>query len=160
MLEHLADVEWWKKLRGLRFLTAIGGLAGGLLGGAWFGVKALLVGGALSPAGVLTAAAVYAAFGALSTAGVGVLLTTVGAGRKLSDLSAAKAGLFGAVLAATAPLFLLAVTGAGSSAALAGVALRFGVLGGVLGGGVVAVAKRAEANELASSQRPSLTAGE
>jgi len=160
MLEHLVDEEWWKKLRGLNVLTAIGGLAGGLLGGAWFGVRVLLVGGALSPASVLTAAAIYGAFGALATAGVGVLLATVGAGRKLSDLSAAKAGLFGAVLAAAAPLIFMAVSGAVPSAVLAGVALRFGALGGVLGGGVVAVAKRAEANELASSQSPLLTDGE
>ena len=152
--------QWWKKLRGLNVLTAVGGLAGGLLGGVWFAVRVLLSGGAISPTSVLTAAAIYAGFGALATAGVGVLLATAGTGKKLSELSVPKAGLCGAVLAAAAPLIFIALFGAVPTAALVGIALRFGALGGVLGAGVVAVAKRAESNELASSKHPLLTDGE
>ena len=151
--------QWWKKLRGLNVLTAVGGLAGGLLGGVWFAVRVLLSGGAISPTSVLTAAAIYAGFGALATAGVGVLLATAGTGKKISELSVPKAGRCGAVLAAAAPLIFIALF-AVPTAALAGIALRFGALGGVLGAGVVAVAKRAESNELASSKHPLLTDGE
>jgi hypothetical protein len=152
--------RWWKKLRGLNVLSVVGGLAGGLLGGVWFAVRVLLSGGAITPASLLTAAAIYAGFGALATAGVGVLLATAGTGKKLSELSVPNAGLFGAVLAAAVSVLFLALFGAVPAAALAGTALRVGALGGVLGAGVVAVAKRAESNELASSKHPLLTDGE
>jgi len=152
--------QWLKKLRGLRVLSVVGGVAGGLLGGAWFTVRVLLSGGAITPGSVLTAAAIYAGFGALATAGVGVLLVTAGAGKKLSELSVPRAGLCGAALAAVVPLIIVTLSGAAASSALAGMALRFGALGGVLGAGIVAVAKRAESKELASTERPLVTDGE
>ena len=134
--------RWWKKLRGLTGLTAIGGLLGGVLGSLWLGASTLLAGGSVSPGLLLSGAAIYGGFAALATGGVGVLLATVGSGRTLSELSAARAGVCGALLGAVAPVLGLSLFASFPIAILASAALRFGVLGGALGAGLVTMRAR------------------
>ena len=142
--------QWWRKLRGLTVLTSIGGLLGGLAGGAMVAVSAIRDGSTLLIGEILTGAGIFAGFSAIATAGVGVLLVTVASGRRLSELPVGKAGLVGALLGAAGPtVFLLVSGGWGLPLALfARIGLQFGFVGGLLGAGLVAVAKRADAKSL------------
>ncbi|MEM7413857.1 MAG: hypothetical protein AAF389_00085 [Gemmatimonadota bacterium] len=141
---------WGKRLKGILGLSVIGGAIGSAYGVVRLGLMALLGMGGLTTTNLLGAVAVYGAFAALATGGVGVLLTTVGRRLSLHELSPWKAALFGAVLGAGAPLLLIGATytGVQTGAVLAAIGLRFGLMGGLLGGGFVAAAQWADRNAL------------
>lgn len=149
---------WGKRLKGLLGLSAIGGAIGALYGVARVGLMALFGIGGLSVSNLLGAVAIYGAFAALATGGVGVLIATVGRRLSLHELSPWKAALFGAVLGAGAPLLVLGATYTGIQtwAVLTAVGLRFGLMGGLLGGGVVAAAQWADKNVIEGAQEPTL----
>lgn len=138
--------SWGRKVRGILGLSAVGGVLGGLYGAARLGVLAILGSGTFVLEGLMMGVATYAGFAAIAIGGVGLLLATAGSRLSLDQLSPFRAGAVGALLGAAAPvLFILATwSGAVGTAALLSVALRFGLLGGILGGGLVAVAKRAD----------------
>lgn len=150
--------SWGRKLRGLLGLTAFGGAIGALYGMARMGLMALMGVEALTFEMLLQTAAAYGGFASIASAGVGVLLATTGSRLRLQELSPWKAGMLGVLLGAGAPLlFILATWSGGTGApALLSIALRFGLLGGVVGGGLVAVAKRADASLPGSSEGPVL----
>lgn len=137
---------WVRKVKGVFGLSAIGGVLGGLFGAARFGVLALLGAGGWSWEILGQGVLAYGGFAAIATGGVGLLLATAGSRLSLEELSPLKAGLVGALLGGLAPvLFVLATFSGGiATPAIASIALRFGLLGGILGGGLVAVAKRAD----------------
>lgn len=137
---------WVRKVRGVFGLSAIGGVLGGLFGAARFGVLALLGAGTVSVEMLVQGVLAYGAFAGIATGGVGLLLATAGSKLSLEELSPIRAGLVGALLGGIAPvLFVLGTFSGGlGTPALLSIALRFGLLGGILGGGLVAVAKRAD----------------
>lgn len=138
--------SWARKVRGILGLSAVGGVIGGLYGAVRLGLMAIFGSGTFIMEGLLLGMATYATFAAIATGGVGLLLATAGSRLSLEELSPLRAGIVGGLLGAAAPvLFVLATWSGGVAApALVSVALRFGVLGGILGGGLVAVAKRAD----------------
>lgn len=157
----------WKRLRGLAGLTSLGGLAGALFGGVGAVVSVLLGGGVLTAEVVLVGAAVWGGIAALATAGVGVSLLAGGPRESLAELSAAKAGALGVVIGATVPLLLslsIRVVLLGLAPTISVSILSSMVIGGVvcgtIGGGLVTVAKRADAGRLAGSDAPALASGE
>ena len=153
--------KWVQRVRGWASLTAIGGGLGAAFGGLWTAASLLLAGLPISGGVIAMGAALYAGFGAVAVGGVGITLATLGAGKRLSELSAVKAGFVGLILGGAVPLIGLIGVGAGAPlAAYVSVALRFGLLGGTLGAGLVAVAKRSEAKELEAAPEQALLAGE
>jgi hypothetical protein len=150
--------KWLKKLRGLLGFSAVGGAIGALFGLARFGVMMLTGGVGVSVDLLLNSVLVYGGFAAIASGGVGVLLATAGSRLRLQELSPLKAGICGALLGATAPVVLVLATWSGATAPVvfASLALRFGLLGGVLGGGLVAVAKRADRTLPTGSAEPLL----
>jgi hypothetical protein len=152
--------RWLRRVRGLLGLATIGGVAGALFGAVMALVFTAVVGvQGLTLGVVLGFATTWAGFGAVSAAGVGVVLAAFDSGKGLAELSVGRAAMAGSLLGIVAPIaFTLALTG--------GIALSTGLvlvvgstasLGGLIGAGLVSTAKRAEiaALESGSSSVPS-----
>lgn len=147
--------NWLRKLRGVAGLTAIGGLAGALFGSLWAVATTLFLGvGGISATMVATIAAPWTLIGATSAAGVAVLLATFDSKKTLGELSPLRTGLWGGLLGALGPLLLVTAIAPGLPAAmLVGVMITGSVLGSGIGGGLVAAAKGAEADQLTDGSR-------
>ena len=143
---------WLRKGRGLAGLSAVGAAAGALFGAAWSAGIAILFGSAgINFVALGAGALVWGGFGAFTACGVGIGLAVLGSGKSLSELSVLQAGTMGLVLGAAGPLLLLfSVTGTFAWGLLAGPIGMSSVLGSLLGGGLVAAAKRADSGELGS----------
>ena len=145
--------RWLGKLRGLLGLGVLGGAAGAVVGGLWWVGATLLGIGEIAFGSLGWTLALWSGFCASATTAVGALLATFGSKSTLEDLSPWPAVACGAVIGLLAPgavAFLLTgtvwVTGVGL---LGGVS---GLLGGVLGGGFVIMAKRARTAELRAAR--------
>ena len=143
-------VERLKKLRGLAGLTAFGGLAGALFGALMIVISSLFFGyGSISFALLASGALPWALIGGLSAGGVGLTIATVESQNSLSELSALRAALYGAVLGAAALLAILVLLTPGLPVATLIVGAGFAAtLGGGIGAGLVAAAKRADRDDL------------
>lgn len=141
--------QWGRKLKGLVGLSAVGGVIGAIYGAARAAILAF-TGFGWAPdifMGMITS---HAGFAALTTAGVGITLATVGSRLSLSELSPWKAALVGGVCGAAIPLGVIALTftGVGMPGVFLAIGARYGMLGAALGGGLVAVAQRADRRAL------------
>lgn len=151
--------DWGRKIRGLLSLSVIGGGLGALFGAARVGLMAVFGVGAVTPDLLVATMALYGTFAALATGGVGTVLALTGARSSVQELSVWKAAALGAAVGGGAALVVLLTTyttGVYPIATLASIALRFGVVGGVVGGGVIAAAKRADSRALEPGSDPSL----
>lgn len=137
--------EWGRKLKGLLGLTAVGGAIGAIYGAVRAGFI-MMTGFGFEPALLTSMMTSHALFAGLTTAGLGVTLATVGSRLSLRELSPWRAAAIGGLLGAAIPVGFIALTftGFGAPAIFASVAARYGLLGAALGGGLVAVAQRAD----------------
>ena len=141
----------WKKVRGLIGLTSVGGVVGALFGAVGTAATAFFGGAVLSVPMVLLGAGVWGGIAAVATAGVGVFLAAGGPRESLADVSAGKAGLFGMVIGAAAPLLinlgikvvLLGLAPTITASVVASMAIG-GALCGTLGAGLVTVGQKAD----------------
>jgi hypothetical protein len=145
--------RWLRKLRGIVGLGALGGVGGAVFGAAWSVVEFLMLG---SPAPsfltvAIWSAGLWAVSGAAAASGLGVLLATFGSNKTLSELHAWQGGVGGAIAGAGAPVAIaFALTGTLPPWMMIAPAIGLAIaVGGGLGHGLVATAKRAEARELA-----------
>lgn len=145
--------QWGRKLKGLVGLSAVGGAIGAVYGALRAGMLAL-TGLGFVPEVFVSMVTSHAAFAALTTAGVGLTLATVGSRLSLSELSPWKAALVGGVCGAAIPLGVVALTftGVGTAGIFLTIGARYGLLGAVLGGGLVAVAQRADRRALPADE--------
>jgi len=141
--------RWVTKLRGLLGLGLIGGAVGGLFGGLWWLGTDVLGMGEIAFGSLGWTVGLWGGFGAFATTGVGVLLATVGAKRTLEELSPAWAGLAGGAMGGVAPFGLaFALTGDLMAPWIFIIAGTSALVGGLLSGGLVLTAKRAQSAEL------------
>ena len=151
-----------KRLRGVLGLGALGGTAGAVIGSLWWFGAYLLgdTGGVIfGPLG--WTAALWGTFGAFGAAGAGLLLTVSSSRRTLDQLSPWRLGAFGAVMGFLAPpVYMLLSTGVYWGPVLSMVATASGVLGGIVGYGLVEVAKRAPSELAAGDETRSLESAE
>jgi hypothetical protein len=148
-------VGWLKKLRGLAGVTVFGGLAG-----AFFGVLMVVITSLYSGSGGInlftlgSGATAWSLIGALSAGGVGLAIATVESRRSLPELSALRAAIYGGVLAAATVVGTLVLLTPGLALTNLSVGAGFGaMLGGGIGGGLIAAAKRAERGDLSAPSR-------
>ena len=143
-------VEQLKKLRGVAGLTAFGGLAGALYGVLMIVISSLFFGyGSISLDLLASGALPWAFIGGVSAGGVGLTIATVESQKSLSELSASRAALYGAVLGAAAILAALVLLTPGLPVGQLIVGAGFAApLGGGVGAGLVAAAKRADRDAL------------
>ena len=137
-----------RRLRGLLGLGGVGTIAGGLFGGllslgaTFFGMPNLF--------GTLTSSVIFLGlFGGVSSIFLGLSIPVLARSDRVSDLSPVVSGLSGLLAGGVAPLVVvamlrgtIAVPGIGVVAGIAA------VLGGLLTGGMVAIAGDAERREL------------
>jgi hypothetical protein len=136
-----------QRARGILGLAAFGGAAGALFGAAWEAVSSVRAVGTIWVGGVTLNAVIWGTFGALSAGGFGVLLPTLSAGRKLDGVATWRAGLLGAAAGAVVPVVALALLNGALPAVLERLPLLgfCAGLGGLIGSGLIAIAKRAPA---------------
>ena len=138
------------KLKAVLTTGILGAGLGALLGVVAFGVAGV-VGGTFSWIGLLGGAGALAGFGGLSGTAFAAALAASTKG-ELDDLSVAKSGLLGFLAGGTFAAITAAVAyrmvGPLEVDTLSWVAAFFGVLGGGLSAGLVAVAKSTRSSEL------------
>jgi hypothetical protein len=146
-----------RRLRGVLGLGAFGGLAGALAGSLfWVGVFLLGETNGVVFGSLGWTAALWGTFGAFGAAGAGALLTLSSSRRTFDQVSPWRLAAFGAAMGFLAPpAYMFVMTGAYWGPVLSILAAASGVLGGSIGYGLVAVAKRAP-TELVSGNEPAL----
>lgn len=139
-----------RRLRGLLGISAIGGGVGVLFGAAWMVVASLWSIGAVLGTDVMLGAIFWGIFGTLIGGGFGILLTALGSRRTVEEIGVWRAGMWGAVAGCVVPLGLMTLFAGGLPPALVILpALVFCAgFGGLLGSGLVAMAKRAPPGEI------------
>ena len=144
-------LEQLKKLRGLAGLTAFGGLAGALYGLLMIVISSLFFGyGSISWDVLASAAIPWALIGGVSAGGVGLAIATVESRKSLSELSALRAAVYGAVFGAAAIVSALVLLTSGLPEGQLILGAGFAAtLGGGIGAGLVAAAKRTDRDALA-----------
>ena len=159
--------RWWKKLRGLVGLTALGGAVGGVFGAVGTAITGFLGGGIVTAELLFYGGVAWGGIAAVASAGVGLFLAAGGRRKSLAELSAVKAGVFGMLIGAAAPLLLnlgirvvlLGLAPTVSVSVVASMAIG-GTLCGALGAGFVTAAQRADAGRLEAPSEDLLPAGE
>ena len=142
--------RWLVRLRGVLGLSAIGGGAGAILGAAWAVVSSLMTSGTVIGVSVVSGAILWGVFGAFAGGGFGVLLATLGSRHSLEDIAIWRAGLWGASAGAAVPVVTMSLLNGAFPPVMAMLPfLGFCAgLGGLLGSGLVAIAKRAPTEQL------------
>lgn len=135
-----------RKLRGLTGLAVMGGACGAVFGSVTAFVFTAVMGvSGLSPRVVLAFAINWAGVGSIAAVGVGLTLVALDAGKPIERLSPGRAAGAGALIGLLIPAaFTAAVVGGvtvGSGLVL--VTLSTVALGGVVGAGLVSMARRA-----------------
>lgn len=139
--------RWMRKMRGILGLTTVGAVGGAVFGALW-SLGAAAVGGFYF-GGPGWTVALFSGFGAFSSGGMALLLAGRDEGTDIEDLSPWRVAAYGALAGALAPVGLvLAVTGGLWTPGLGIVVGISSALGGLLGGGVMAAARRARRGEL------------
>ena len=140
--------RWWKKLRGLLGLGAVGGLGGAVFGLAW-GLVELLGAPGLVHASLPVYMAIWGVLGATASAGFGALLSATAGGRRLEELNPWHARLLGGLVGAASPVLLqLLLVGAlpGMTVTLLASAIC-GTVGLGAASGLLEIAQRAPAHD-------------
>ena len=134
---------------------------GGVLGGLYALATSFLGFWPLAFGSLGWTVGLWSFFGAVGAGGAGLLLATLDARRSLSDVSAVRAALGGAVLGALAPFgVVFAATGGFYTFGVYQIAVMSGLLGAGLGAGFVSMAKWADVRELGDGEDvPSLPKG-
>ena len=146
-----------RRLRGVLGLGAFGGAAGALAGSMfWMGVFLLGATDGVIFGSLGWTAALWGTFGAFGTAGAGILLTVSSSRRTFDQVSPWHLAMFGAVMGFFAPpTYMFVMTGAYWGPVLSIVAGASALLGGSIGYGLVAAARRAP-SEVTSGVEPGL----
>ena len=146
--------NWIRRLRGLFGLGAGGAIVGSVVGTVFAAASSGF--GFFNHFGTAgSSALLFALFGGVSSIAVGLSIPAISRSERVSDLSPIALGLIGLLAGAAAPLALVvAIRGTMAVAGIGFVAAITGVFGGALTAGMVAMAGRAERQELEPGPGP------
>lgn len=151
--------RWLVRIRGVLGLSTIGGVIGLILGAAWTAASNLMTWGTAFGYSLVQGALFWGLLSALAAGGFGVVLTALGGRRSFDEIEIWRAGLWGAIGGAAVVLTTVTILSGSIPPLLAALpTLGFSAgLGGLLGSGLVAIAKMAPAEPLSrTSETPPL----
>lgn len=138
--------NWFRRVRGLAGLGLIGGAVWGLAAAGLTAISARAEWGTAPTLNVMVGAGFGAFLGASSTVGFGILLALTARGRRLDELSVVRSMLMCGAIAALVPVLLMTAV-RGEVPAIDVLAQEigiFGSFGALVGGSLVAVARRSD----------------
>lgn len=150
------------QLKAILGTAVAGGGVAGVLGAAVLAAAAVLSPGSVSLITALGGTLAMGLFGAFTTGGVGTMLALSRSEGSIEDLSVLKCGAMGLLSGGTFPTLAALVTGGFlfpiEVSTLVNLGAFFGIMGGGIAAGLVAVAKDTPAAELESGEGPMLEA--
>lgn len=148
--------KWLRRTRGLAGLGGLGALFGGAVGAAVTTIATLMAWGTVPTFNLLMGMGLGALFGLGTTTGFGLLLLLTQRGRRVQELSVPTATAMSAAISSALVIGIMTLARGGVQplgVMLSQIAM-FGGFGGVVGGGLVVMAKRAGFRDLGQGGGP------